>query len=441
MRHMRIATKLALVISLPLAATLVVTAVALVHFGRVEDRISAVAERDIPLANAISKVSDYQLEQALAVERMLRIAGQPNLSSADRTRLLSELDHDIVTQHMEIHRLLGEAVARARRWSRSARGRADGSELQSIARRVGAIEHAYGRYKTRLDQATQAVYQGRTDDLAAREALMHEHRAKLREATDSTSVAFAASAKNAASLARSSERAATATMVSLSIVALLAATAAAVSLSLGITRPLRRATAVVDGLARGERGARLEAAHGDETGDLITAIHRLIGSVHTADAELRRANEELEERVAERTAELTAASDEMRRQNELVHAMSTPVVNLSKGVILLPLIGVLDAERAARMIDALLRAASDHSAVVAILDVTGVAEFDAEVAHHIVHASAACRVLGTDVLVTGLSAKAAQTIVDLGVDVSSVRTAASLQTGLRTAFELSNGGR
>ena len=148
-----------------------------------------------------------------------------------------------------------------------------------------------------------------------------------------------------------------------------------------------------------------------------------------AENGLREARDEMEARVVEATRDL-------EEKSRLVMEMSTPVVKLWNGVTMLPLIGTIDGDRATQMTESLLNAIANDDARVAVLDVTGIAELDTSVARHILSAVGAARILGAEVIVTGFSPEAAQTLAQLGVDFTSLRTRGSLQMGVREALNL-----
>jgi len=161
-----------------------------------------------------------------------------------------------------------------------------------------------------------------------------------------------------------------------------------------------------------------------------------ISELKQAQDELRQAHDELELRVLERTAELQQANEQIRQQADAIMELSTPVIRLWKGIVLMPLIGVIDTARAAQMTDRLLESISHLEGQVAILDVTGVPVIDTSVARHLLGAVNAAKILGSEVVITGFSPITAQTLVQLGVDFSALRTRGSLQAGITEALSL-----
>ena len=124
------------------------------------------------------------------------------------------------------------------------------------------------------------------------------------------------------------------------------------------------------------------------------------------------------------------------RQQQLLLELSTPAMQLFKGVVLMPLVGNIDGDRATQLITRLLAAVSEYEAEVAILDLTGVPIIDTDVARHLLKTVAAAKMLGSVVILTGINPNGAQTLVQLGVDISHVTTKGSLRSGIEEAFRL-----
>ena len=123
----------------------------------------------------------------------------------------------------------------------------------------------------------------------------------------------------------------------------------------------------------------------------------------------------------------------IREQQVSIQELSTPVLQVRERLLILPIIGVLDSQRARQLMEQLLHAIRTNRAKVVVVDITGVATIDLTVANHLFHTVEASRLMGASVIVTGLSSKIAQTLVDLDVDLSMIRTAGDLQGGLEEA--------
>ena len=129
---------------------------------------------------------------------------------------------------------------------------------------------------------------------------------------------------------------------------------------------------------------------------------------------------------------------EHQRQRERISELSSPVVEIWDGVLLLPLVGAPDDARAAQMSGALLDRAQETGARVIIIDITGCAVVDARTAAHLIDAVRSASLLGTRAIITGVSAQVAANLITLGINLSGITTRRRLSDGLRTAFELLN---
>ena len=123
----------------------------------------------------------------------------------------------------------------------------------------------------------------------------------------------------------------------------------------------------------------------------------------------------------------------IHEQQEAMRELSTPVLQLRERLLILPIIGVLDSERARQLTEQLLGAIRDNRAKVVVIDITGVATIDRTVANHLVQTVEASRLMGASTILTGLSSEIAQTLVDLDVDLGMMRTVGDLQGGLEEA--------
>ena len=123
----------------------------------------------------------------------------------------------------------------------------------------------------------------------------------------------------------------------------------------------------------------------------------------------------------------------IHEQQEAIRELSTPVLQIRERLLILPIIGVLDSSRARQLTEQLLAAIRDNRASVVVIDITGVATIDRTVANHLVQTVEASRLMGASAILTGLSSEIAQTLVDLGVDLSMMKTVGDLQGGLEEA--------
>jgi rsbT co-antagonist protein RsbR len=126
----------------------------------------------------------------------------------------------------------------------------------------------------------------------------------------------------------------------------------------------------------------------------------------------------------------------IREQQASIRELSTPVLQVRERLVILPIIGVLDSQRARQLTEQLLSAIQANRARVVVIDITGVASIDVTVANHLVQTVKASRLMGASAIITGLSSGIAQTLVELGVDLSMMRTVGDLQGGLEEAERL-----
>src|ERR687891_1756287 len=126
----------------------------------------------------------------------------------------------------------------------------------------------------------------------------------------------------------------------------------------------------------------------------------------------------------------------IRAQQEAIRELSTPVLQVRERLLILPIVGLIDPQRARQLTEQLLRAIRSNRARVAVMDITGVPAIDSKVANHLVQTVEASRLLGATVIVTGLSPEIAQTLVTIGVDLSEMTTVGDLQGGLEQAERL-----
>ncbi len=126
----------------------------------------------------------------------------------------------------------------------------------------------------------------------------------------------------------------------------------------------------------------------------------------------------------------------IRQQQEAIRELSTPVLQVRERLLILPIIGVIDSQRARQLTEQLLRGIRNNRAKVVVVDITGVPEIDSTVANHLVQTVEASRLMGASVIITGLSSEIAQTLVTIGVDLSKMNAVGDLQGGIEEAERL-----
>ncbi len=126
----------------------------------------------------------------------------------------------------------------------------------------------------------------------------------------------------------------------------------------------------------------------------------------------------------------------IREQQEAIRDLSTPVLQVRERLLILPMIGAIDPQRARQLTEQLLHGIRATRAKVVVIDLTGVPAVDSNIANHLVQTVEASRLLGATVIVTGLSPAIAQTLVNIGVDLGKMNTVGDLQGGIEQAERL-----
>lgn len=140
-------------------------------------------------------------------------------------------------------------------------------------------------------------------------------------------------------------------------------------------------------------------------------------------------------RESEERAQLQ--QDIIEGQNAALRELSTPLIPLAEGVVVMPIIGTIDSRRAQQIMETLLEGIAVNQADIALLDISGVRVVDTQVADALLRAAKAAKLLGTRIVLTGIKAEVAQTVVHLGADMTEIITRSNLQEGLRYALEAS----
>jgi PAS domain S-box-containing protein len=131
----------------------------------------------------------------------------------------------------------------------------------------------------------------------------------------------------------------------------------------------------------------------------------------------------------------------LQAQQQTIYELSTPLIPLTEQVLVMPLVGVIDSSRAQQILETLLEGVANQQAEIAILDITGVQVVDTQVANAILQAAQAVKLLGAQVILTGISPVLAQTLVQLGADMRDIITCATLQVGIGYASRGRQSGR
>ncbi len=126
----------------------------------------------------------------------------------------------------------------------------------------------------------------------------------------------------------------------------------------------------------------------------------------------------------------------IRQQRADMLELSTPVIKVWDKILTLPIIGTLDSRRAQMMMESLLQKVVETGSTIAILDITGVRTMDTLVANHLIKTVTAARLMGARCILTGVSPAIAQTMVQLGIDLTQITTRAQMSDGIKLALEM-----
>jgi rsbT co-antagonist protein RsbR len=125
----------------------------------------------------------------------------------------------------------------------------------------------------------------------------------------------------------------------------------------------------------------------------------------------------------------------IRHQQATLAELSTPLLSISESTVVMPLVGAVDSRRVQQMMESLLSGVAESRASIVILDITGVSVVDTQVANAFIRASQAVRLLGAQVVLTGIRPEVAQTLVGLGVELHSIITRSTLRDGIAYALK------
>lgn len=172
---------------------------------------------------------------------------------------------------------------------------------------------------------------------------------------------------------------------------------------------------------------------------LFTAIRQAHANDPVAMADQMWSATELLDSLGLHTTEayLKSREEVIRRQQEEMLELSTPVVKLWEGILALPLIGTLDSARTQVVMESLLEAIVQTNSRVAIIDITGVPTVDTVVAQHLLKTVTAARLMGADCIISGVRPQIAQTIVHLGINLMDVTTKSTLSDAFAVALQRS----
>lgn len=191
---------------------------------------------------------------------------------------------------------------------------------------------------------------------------------------------------------------------------------------------------ILSSVAAGDLDVRIKPEVEDDLTGVEEAINILIDDLTYELKQSKQMRTELEEKLAKIEEQQKTI---IRQQDDLLE-LSSPVTKVWDNILILPVIGTLDSQRAQIMMENLLQKIVDTGCTISILDITGVPTVDTQVANHLLKTVTSARLLGADCIISGISPAIAQTIVHLGIDLSVIRTKATLQDAMIYAMRKNN---
>lgn len=188
---------------------------------------------------------------------------------------------------------------------------------------------------------------------------------------------------------------------------------------------------VLSSIAAGDMEARIETEIEDDLTGIEEALNVLIDDLTYELEQRKKAQKELEEKLAK----ISEQQKTIVQQQEDLLELSSPVSKVWDNILILPVIGTLDSQRTQIMMENLLQKIVDTGCTISILDITGVPTVDTQVANHLLKTVTSARLLGAECIISGISPAIAQTIVHLGIDLSTIRTKATLQDAMIYAMK------
>lgn len=148
--------------------------------------------------------------------------------------------------------------------------------------------------------------------------------------------------------------------------------------------------------------------------------------------------EEAKIKLEDHSKDLENSLETIKRQRTAIAEMGTPIIQVWDQVLCLPVVGVVDSRRSAEMMDTLLGTIVETECRCVIVDITGVDVVDTQTADHFIKMVRAANLLGAKCMITGVSPQIAQTLTQLGIDLSGIKTLRNLQAGLEESFGILN---
>lgn len=294
---------------------------------------------------------------------------------------------------------------------------------------LDSLEKQQAEYKAIGDQMIAASSVGRDTDAAALWIIGKE----MAERTYDLADRYYVLQKNKAEEARQltlARRSGGTVFLGLSVITALALGVLITSIiGRPITRTVHQLTLAAQELTSGKLSP-VEINSNDELGVLARAFNSMAAELSAQHEAQKTWNLELENQVNARTQELQESLNQQQTLLQTIRVMSTPVLPVLNGVLVMPLVGVLDTKRMEQVQYTIMHSLKEHQAHTIILDVTGLPLIDTSVARQLIVGMQQARLLGAQSIIVGITPEVAHTLVQLGIDFGSFRTLIDLQSAL-----------
>jgi len=211
-----------------------------------------------------------------------------------------------------------------------------------------------------------------------------------------------------------------------------------VSIATSFEERIRRCEEVLTKVAEGHLDQRLQLG---DVEDALTGLEMGINFLIVDLRQTEQANREQQEALLSQQQELEAKLLTIEQQAAAIRELTTPVMEIWDDILVLPIVGVVDTRRSMDIMNNLLEKIVEAQAKCAIIDITGVEMVDTKTADYLLKVVRAASLLGTRCVLTGLSAAVAQTLVEIGADLTEVRTLRNLKAGLVDCLKFLKTGR
>jgi rsbT co-antagonist protein RsbR len=192
------------------------------------------------------------------------------------------------------------------------------------------------------------------------------------------------------------------------------------------TKRIEKIEDVLSSVAAGEMDARINSEIEDDFSGIEASIDLLIDDLTD---ELKKRNE-IQKELEDKLEKIQQQQKTIIQQQEDLMELSSPVTKVWDNILILPVIGTLDSQRTQIMMENLLQKIVSSACTISILDITGVPTVDTQVANYLLKTVTAAKLLGAECIISGISPAIAQTIVHLGIDLSAIKTKATLQDAM-----------